>query len=129
MSESTLPDCLSLQECQDVGQVRAATMARRKAAKEEVQRLMAERLSATIVEIRLAVLAELLDLAAEGQEARERRARRFAPGSRVWTPEIQALARAGKCAHEIVAELGLPRTLTGPLVAHIKRGDKGGGAS
>lgn len=129
MSHDALPDCLSLQDCSDIAQIRAATLAKRKTAKEEVTRLVSERLSATIVEIRLDVLSDLLDLAAEGQEARDRRTQRAAARKKLGSnasksttlpPAVLELARAGKSPKEIVAELGLPATYIGPIAARLK---------
>ncbi|HRI45416.1 MAG TPA: hypothetical protein PLV39_14760 [Fimbriimonadaceae bacterium] len=129
MSEGALPDCLSLQACTNLDEVRSQTIAKRKAAKEEVARLVSERLSATIVEIRLDVLSDLLNLAAEGQEARDRRTQRAAARKKLGSnasksttlpPAVLELARAGKSPKEIVAELGLPATYIGPIGARLK---------
>jgi hypothetical protein len=121
-----MPSCLSLQDCTEIAQVRAAAMSAKRAAKEALARQLTEHLSSTIVEIRLDVLVELLDLAAEGEARRSRAARKRAYAS-IWTSDVESLVRSGKGAKEIVKELGLPPHQTGPAAAQIKaRRAKGG---
>jgi len=123
-----LPDCLSLQNCTETAQVRAATEGRRRQAKADALRLINEQLSSTVVEIRLDVLSEILELATEAQEAREARARRSAAAKSAKprtaegrTEEVDSLIQQGLSAQEIVERLALPRTYLGPIGAKIKR--------
>jgi len=119
----SLPDCLSLQECRDVSQVRAAVTSRVHAIKQEVARLVREQANAVVVEVRLDVLSTLLDLAAEGQALRDRRAqkqRADRPGDARHQESAELIAQ-GLTAHQIVERLGLSRTYIGPIAARIKR--------
>jgi len=123
----SMPDCVSAQGVSSLAQLQAVISSKRAEIKQELMM----RLESTIVEVPMAVLAELMELAHEAQEAREEGARRGTRqpkqiGSRMQSPDIEKLIAEGLSAREIVEKIGLPRTFIGPLAARIKRVTAGG---
>lgn len=121
-----LPDCVSAQSARTISDLRAAVSSK----KAEIKRELEARLEKTIVEVPLSVLAELMQLATEAQESRERRARISAGIKRKLTAEpsapydpaaVDALIAEGLDATEIVQRLGLSCRCIGPIVTKIKR--------